>query len=666
MKIGYRHWMMVAAGWLALTGCSDAMDPLPNPTPDPFTPETGREALSITATLSGSAVQTKAAGSNLAADDVLYAYIRQVKQQEGSSADYTRVDASVESWVKLTVNRASTAVNPTETPKQESTSSFQETVYWDDFSSTTHDLRTEGHALQSYYGYCYNGNTETFALDKNAGKLTWSVAEDQTAGYKTSDLLWSKAQTPVKYEHGTQGDPASHGTLTIPYTHAMSKVTVVVQTDGAFDGTALGGTSAALTDVYLKGEMNAPEGKAVPDADLKGTIQMHPIAEATAKTFEALMIPGLTLTDGLTLAQINNVANNNYKITITPNILASWKDQLAEGKTTKPGVNYKLTLTVRKQSVNIVASLTDWVNVEATGEGIVRFANDVTNITGVTGGAELTDGSEVDVFWVKQEEGAALSTVTKNNYATTSTYNATDKKWTNAPALYWDNGTDCYYFRGLAKLKDNAIMSYKPASGSDNYSFDVEQGTDLLWATTPKHTGNIEDGTTQNFDEGVAINPRTGKVPLRFDHAMSQISFTLKSSPEGDADHVDLDGATLSLAQVVKKGTIEPADGTITPSEEAGDKDDLTLTTAASSIVVPQELTDGMILTIRLKNDVSTYKIALNKCLTNETGTTVTTWEGGKHYTYAITLKKEAVQLIAFVKNWTEVTVSGDANLDWN
>ena len=656
--------MMVAAGWLALTGCSDAMDPLPNPTPDPSTPETGREALSITATLSGSAVQTKAAGSNLAADDVLYAYIRQVKQQEGSPA-YTPVDASVESWVKLTVNRASTAVNPTETPKQESTSSFQETVYWDDFSSTTHDLRTEGHALQSYYGYCYNGKEGDFKPNEHAGILTWQVAADQTGGYKTSDLLWSKTQDPVQYVHGTQGDPASHGTLTIPYTHAMSKVTVVVKTDGVFDETALAGTSAELTQVYQKGEMNAPEGTVTPSDASKGDIKMHPIAGETAKTFEALMIPGLALTDGLVLAQINNVANNNYKITITQKILDAWKDQLAEGKTTKPGVNYKLTLTVKKQSVNIVASLTDWVNVEATGEGIVRFTNDVTSITGVTGGTPLlTDGSMVDVFWVKQTEGqTTLSTVATTNYATTSTYHATDQKWTNAPALYWDNGTDRYYFRGLAKKEGDAIKSYKPASG--DYSFDVAQDTDLLWATTPKHTGNIEDGTTQNFEEGVAINPRTGHVPLRFDHAMSQISFTLKSSPEGDADHVDLDGATLSLAQVVKKGTIEPANGKIKPSAEAGDKADLTPTTTASSIVVPQTLTDEMILTIQLKDNVSTYKIALKNCQLTD-GTLVTTWEGGKHYTYTITLKKEAVQLIAFVKNWTEVNVSGDANLDWD
>ena len=653
--------MMVAAGWLALTGCSDAMDPIPNPTPDPSTPETGREALSITATLSGSAVQTKAAGSNLAADDVLYAYIRQVKQQGGSS-DYTRVDASVESWVKLTVNRASTAVNPTETPNRESTSSFQETVYWDDFSTTAHDLRTEGHALQSYYGYCYNGKEGDFKPNEHAGILTWQVAADQTGGYQTSDLLWSQAQTPVTYLHGTQGNSASHGILTIPYTHAMSKVTVVVKTDGAFGETALGGTSAALTQVYQKGEMNAPEGKVVPDDTSTGTIQMHPIAEATAKTFEALMIPGLELTEGLTLAQINNVANNNYKITITPNILTAWSTQLAEGKT-MPGVNYKLTLTVKKQSVNIVASLTDWVNVEATGEGIVRFTNDVTSITGITAEA-LADKSEVDVFWVKQTAGgAALSTVTKDNYATTSTYNATEKKWTNAPALYWDNGTDCYYFRGLAKLEGGAITSYKPESG--DYSFDVEQGTDLLWATTPKHTGNIEDDTKKEYEEGVAINPRTGKVPLRFDHAMSQISFTLKSSPEGAADRVDLDGATLSLAQVVKKGTIEPADGKIKPSEQEGDIAVLTPTTTASSIVVPQTLTDEMILTIRLKNNVSTYKIALKNCQLAD-GTHVTTWEGGKHYTYAITLKKEAVQLIAFVKNWTEVNVSGDANLDWD
>ena len=281
----------------------------------------------------------------------------------------------------------------------------------------------------------------------------------------------------------------------------------------------------------------------------------------------------------------------------------------------------------------------------------------------VTDGTQLTDGS-VDVFWVKQTtEGATLSTVATKDYVTTSTYNATDGKWTNAPALYWDNGTDCYYFRGLAKKEGGAIMSYKPASG--DYSFDVEQGTDLLWATTPKHTGNIEDGTTQNFDEGVAINPRTGNVPLRFDHAMSQISFTLKSSPEGAADRVDLDGATLSLAQVVKKGTIEPANGKITPSAVAGDKVVLTPTTTASSIVVPQELTDGMILTIRLKNDVSTYKIALKNCKLTD-GTAVTEWEGGKHYTYTITLKKEAVQLIAFVKNWEKVEVNGDANLDWD
>lgn len=662
MKIGYRHWMMVAAGWLALTGCSDAMDPIPNPKPDPSTPEIGREALSITATLSGSAVQTKAAGSNLAAGDVLYAYIRQVKQQEGSSV-YTRVDDSVESWVTLTVKDASTAVNPTVTPNRESTSSFLQTIYWDDFSTTTHDLRTEGHALQSYYGYCYNGNTGDFKPNEDEGKLIWSVAEDQTTGYQTSDLLWSKAQDPVTYLHGTQGNPASHGTLTIPYTHAMSKVTVVVKTDGAFDEAALGSTSAALKDVYRTGEMNAPEGKVNPDGTSTGTIKMHPIAGETAKTFEALMIPGLALTDGLVLAQINNVANNNYKITITPNILTAWNSQLAEGKT-KPGVNYKLTLTVKKQRVNIVASLTDWVNVEATGEGIVRFANDVTSIiTGGTDGTKLTDGS-VDVFWVKQTEGETLSTVTKDKYATTSTYHATDGKWTNDPALYWDNGTDCYYFRGLAKKEGDAITSYKPASG-DDYSFDVEQSTDLLWATTPKHTGHIEDGGTKEYEEGVAINPRTGDVPLRFDHAMSQISFKLQSSPEGAADRVDLDGATLSLAKVVKKGTIEPADGKITPSAVEGDKAVFTPTTTASSIVVPQTLTDEMILTIQLKDNVTTYKIALKNCKLTD-GTTVTTWEGGKHYTYTITLKKEAVQLIAFVKNWTEVNVNGDANLDWD
>ena len=63
--------------------------------------------------------------------------------------------------------------------------------------------------------------------------------------------------------------------------------------------------------------------------------------------------------------------------------------------------------------------------------------------------------------------------------------------------------------------------------------------------------------------------------------------------------------------------------------------------------------------------DGTTYKLPLNQCL-DSTDKAITEWERGKSYTYTIHLELEEVSYRALVKDWTVVTGSGNANLEWD
>ena len=81
--------------------------------------------------------------------------------------------------------------------------------------------------------------------------------------------------------------------------------------------------------------------------------------------------------------------------------------------------------------------------------------------------------------------------------------------------------------------------------------------------------------------------------------------------------------------------------------------------------MVPQTIDDTSILTVTLK-DGTTYKLQLNTCVQDGTNTSITKWLRGMHYTYTITLKKEAISFRVLIKNWDEKTGNGNANLDWD
>ena len=604
-------YIILALSILTFAGCSSDND---------FSQEQSRLPLAFKTSLSGRSQVTRAAGSQIETGDELLCYVRHI----------------VDGQTDAVQTKLVTIINDEPT----------ETLYWDDFSESTddgsRDLRMEGHGLHSFYGYCYNGGTPTTTLVETTGVLGWTTATDQTSAeaLKHNDLLWSNTQSMITYDHAKD----KRGTLTVPYTHAMSKFTIVVVLGEGFKADDLNTTTVTLAGMSLKGTFTAPNASVV--AEETTSISMFANTASTTdngkpcRAYEAVAVPMTALTDGKTLATIQSVDGNNYQVVLNNDVLNSWKDGIKDDASMS-GVNYKLTVTLNKQAIDVVATLADWTDVSAETTGEIHFSADVKTID-KNNDASLKNGDSFSLW--RSSDNTDFGKI-----ATTATYDG--NKFVNTPAIYWPNGSTNYYFRALTqKTSSNTLAAVTTT--------EVNQGTDLLWATTAAHQGTEADGTTaHNYAEGDAINPRTGQVPLTFKHVMSNIVVTLTTST--DAAAVDLTDATVTMTNLKNEGEVSLATGVITAGTTQTN-----ILVDGETIMVPQNIADASRLVITLK-DGTTYSVQLNLC-EDKDDAGITTWERGKSYTYTITLKKEEIQFRALVKDWIEETGSGNATLDWD
>ena len=585
---------------------------------------------------------TRAVDKTFEANDKLVAHLQHV---QGTGSDASLV-GSYEKTITLTMNSNVTMSNTSdENIKQTTSFTTSESLYWDDFSDATYDIRTEGHGLRSAWGYCYNGKENFPESNNHTDEITWEAATDQKTGFKTSDLLWSKTQNPVSYQHGNNsGD--SHGTITIPYTHAMSKATIVLTAGEGFGDDAFENTKITLKGVNVKGKFTASTANVV-GTKTEGQYETGDIhmlkksIDATNKsvTFECIFVPNTLLSANNEWAEIKDVEGNDYNIYLTETMLGNdaWN-----ATSTASGVNYKLTATINKQKIDVVAQIADWINKETSADGKIQFSTDLTNITPI---GDLNAGSYL-VFM--------SDTDNDNNYgnaATTRSYS--ENSWQDSPTIYWQGEGQARFFRGLAKMNGESLTS-------EGVSRNAEQGTDLLWATTPQHKGTNNSGNEVTINEGAKISPRTSEVPLEFRHAMSKVKFTFATTGNDDTK-VELSELTFSIDGIVNKGTIDISNGKIKLSEASEDKQSLT---ESEKIVIPQSL-EGKNMKITLK-DGTTYTLDLPKCKVNNTTTEIAEWKAGESYEYTITLAKEAIQFRALIKEWNEKKGSGDASLDWD
>ncbi len=664
--------------WVCATLVVTACSPSALTTDELPTGAEGLTPLTLSATLDEKGPLARANGTAFEATDGLVAYLRHVtwdgtvggaitEAANGSLADYTSAKLVAFTPGPLTAEAYPlTATTP---------------LYWDDFSnsdSEATDLRTEGHYLQAYYGYAVNSRTDaatahgqlTTALNNGntaTGTLTWTVPTDQRdeQTQQEHDLLWAKAQTPVKYEHAT-----TRAGLTLPYTHALCRLTVALVAADGFSTGAFTNTTVTTAGLNKTATFSAPTAEITgatttgSDGDA-GVIQLRGEAETTtmideqtlpARSFSGLFVPRTLLTADNVLATIADVDGNHYTLPLTSEILTAWEDGL-DGNQTQAAYHYKLTVTLRKQKVAVSATLADWSDVSAQAQGSIQFTADVPAIA-------LSDRTDLQSFRLYRSSEETLTEGGLQPSATTCTFTletpeATQGSWTNHPAIYWANASTSYHFRALAEQGAGG----KYTARADE-SLTATQGHDLLWGTSGPD----------------AIAPRTGTVPLTFGHLLSKLTVKLTTAadtPDTEAaKRVALEGALLTLSPLATTGTVRLIDGGL----ELGTAQDNAIeqfaaqshpvtgkTTLDNYIVLPQTLGNDVILRLTLA-DGTTYRVQLNTCIAtvNETPKPVTAWERGRHYTYTLRVEKEAVRLAASVQNWVEVAGNGNANLDWD
>lgn len=632
-----------------LASCSDSIE-----TPEIFLDGSAKTPIAIQTNLSA-ALQTRAVDKKFEAGDVLLAYIEAGKTTDGSFSSDGNPFKGLKT-LTLTAEEDNTdgdnhkdlygyEVLPDGLHITETEDAGLQKLYWDDFSSTENDLRASGAGIRLKYGYCYNGGTPSTALDEAAGTLGWTIGNQTTAtAFKQSDLLFAKTQAPVSYSHGT-AETDNHGILVLPYSHAMSKITVnVTANEGFADKANFGSSVLTLKHMQTKSSVNAPAGTVTASTvadDVKDITTWKSATENKTATFQAIVAPGTNLSVGNFIATISNVDGNNYNVPITTAMLDEWKAKLtetdkvsyadvAEAKTratingekgylTQSGVHYVLNVTIDKQTITVRATLADWDKIEANGTAQIQFNPDV-NGKGTIATALQAGGFDI----YKSSTNDAFSTK-----STTLTY--ADSKWSYSPIIYWAGQSDNSYFRALS-----------PAGSSTS---ELSQGGDILWGTSGD----------------AAITPRTGDVPLTFEHLMSKLSIKLETVT-GD-DKVDLTDATIKITNMATTATYSIVNGTVTAGSLA-----TTMLSGKSSgfteTVIPQTIADNAKVTITL-NDGTTYSVLLNQCKTSE-GVAVGSWTKGTNYTYTLKLTKQEITFSAVVKQWENATASGDATLDWN
>ena len=578
-------------------------------------------------------------------------------------------------------------------------------LYWDDFGTADPDNtanRTKGLGILAVaidgiegtsivnLGGLINWATFKVDCDLESNKGTFEVGGKKflKQDILIANNLYDEANvtSPQKrYTFDEQKNLASNPEeARLDFKHVLSKITFNVTAGNGFNGTFLYEPNITLTRnktgetnsewCYKKGTINIKTATASHDGTL-GTVELNTITSSSGNfTESAVIYPGSNFgSDNYIIARINADFNIYY---ITAAQIRAAIDALGASHehsgnyTTLAGYHYIFNVTLNKTDIVVTATITDWNTINATGEGEIKFNSNIVS-SGVTN--DITSGS-FEIFRGIALEESGFTEVTK------AEYNA--GKWALTPQIYWTNGTLHYYFRGLATTTDGTT----PIATSEKAA---TQDVDLLWATTPAHEGTLEGGGTRHFDAGEAIPPRTGDVPLQFEHAMSKITVNLSTSTTGKATPtadesaraVDLGNVTVTISNIATAGTIAITDGNIAPTAiAAAVPEAVTGTTPATvdytapikaidgTIVIPQSLVNDTYpikLTIKL-SDGTTYSLPLKDCKVSGSETNIETWNRGNHYVYNIYVEKEAIRFVAVLKNWVEVNGGGNANLDWD
>ena len=626
-------------------------------------------------------------------------------------------------------------------------------LYWEDYGSSDIANMGPGKGREeglTIYGATVNGkslenaglgallNTET-----NWDALSWTLPTDQrpTGSLPADKDLLISNNVKTGTDDGTyKFDEHNNGKL-LEFKHAMSKITVNLKPGAGFSGdftsepvvelTSKDGTAATVSATewaLTKGKVNvsngnvnisSEEGQGVPavitmaQASLSSTAQTNGYTKAR----EALVMPGSAFTaDDAIILKIN--ADDNIYYVTAGTIRAAITET---SKVTQAGKNYIINVIINETdiSVNVTATITDWIDVVAT-----EVVAPVINVNASIGTGSGTLDKAYFSFYRSTNLNAnyGVKDVYTNYYAedrrvkyqsSTWTMGAMNGDWGEEP-LYWPNHITHYQFRGVWPETGTATGSVnyprvEAGSGSTN-------GCQVIKVSNVAYSENtfpsdlmigrpeIDPSTlcTNNdhtkvslYDVGICATE--GTINLNFRYMMSKVKVNLTTSKEGDQDYpatVNLNNAKVEIVNVHKTGDVKLGDREVIPTgvisatpDPANDTfgsytlgnytyNGETKTATYSSAIVPQTfaytspLANGNAkFRITIYKDGNTnniddiYEADLQPILVQE-GTSaaaaVDGWKSGKYYVYNLRLTKTKVQVTASLTPWTEVTATQD------
>lgn len=702
----------IGMGLLAMPSCSDDVI-------NPDRPENG--AIMLQVGVSNSPAQqplTRAAG------DTYVALSQNTKFKLRVQGTWTGKTPSGE-IVNETTATAGAAVG-TENPL-----TFDPVLYWDDYGT--------GDPANAETGLKYGLDILAVAVDGATtamndavweGEMPWVLeTEGNTEGNKvlSKDILVANNLSDEKepgrltFENRNKKDKSR-----LIFQHLMSKITFNLKPADGFmqnDGTYAFTNSPTVTlnrkryeggklpdggdYALVEGTINIREAKATPSPTSMKTIKAgdeteNEVSGHKVRTQVALVYPGTCLGESNNDVVARIDADKNYYYVTAKEIRAAI--DAAGGHTdykTLPGYNYIINVTVKKTGVNVTATVTNWVNVEAEEASPVIALTAGAGGTGETGDlTAITAGFDFFRSTAKLKgysdeaslkDGDYYKPLRKVKWGTGTTSPRACVFYDNTGAtetpLYWPDHDTHYHFRGVYPATTTTaedapqVKAFPTAEGATvqgiavkNGAYDKTKFPSNLMIGMPEIAKGSLCGSGEHTQVDMSENgicARSGKINLNFRYMMSQVEIELAHSLEEGAkgDVILNENTTVEIVGGCTDGYIRLGDRAAVGQLP---KKSYTTTVVAENklkrhdIVLPQELA-GMKFKITVNNEDGTkdYYYATIKDIPVRVGggasQSITKWESGKHYKYTLKLKKTAMEITATLTDW--ITVEADEDI---
>lgn len=597
------------------------------------------------------------------------------------------------------------------------TGTTPEMLYWDDYGTADPENAAGRNTGLTIYAAAVNDKTVISAptLSENNGSLnvlSWNVGEPSTGNLIDQSVTgtpWTKKDLITSNNITATGDGTlkfddlKTGSTTTPsnileFTHAMSRITVVLKAGKGFPGYSVDPATATFEqnpEVVLKGfnytgSVNIVDKTSVPTADKTADINMYLTEGGKDKntaTFDAVVFPGNIFADATEILTLNADGNRfvvtaaNLNAAINAAITADNGYPTDKGTALQQGWNYKLQITVNKTEIHVQATVMDWKHLTSA---VVE-----PKITVVSNYGELsvTDGPfEKDFDFLLSEK---LAEDYQKEAWIAHAESDGNHTYTMHDQLYWPNHDQHYFFRGLwprigtsdqtdvnkaytifANVSDKDVEIKNVSYTTGTYPSDLMLG--IPYSTNEKCQHEKVVAT-------YGICATEGNIILNFRYMMSQVKVVLTTTDAGQPDHVVIDANTkVEILNPYTGGKILLKDGSVDlTGQTVLEKYQMSATSSVGTYhdaIVPQALSNGtgdaakdLIFRITIKNGTDPETTDVYECVIKDidvkegtAGTLgkISKWEAGKTYTYNLKIRKTAITVTATMTDWETVNAS--------